>query len=98
MFVILCLLLNRHYDIMRVAQNALLHFEEVSDAASTMVVVRDAFNFRVDELVGMCFVEIRPKRHGIETFSLGSGLFTQRRLVVDVELADFACGMVSPGL
>ncbi|KAI0332934.1 hypothetical protein GY45DRAFT_365739 [Cubamyces sp. BRFM 1775] len=73
-FVILYLLLSRHYDVMRLAQRVLLHFEEVSDAASMMAVVRDAFGFRVQELVG---------------------LFTQRRLLVDVEITDFACGMLS---
>ncbi|KAI0653998.1 hypothetical protein C8Q70DRAFT_1031605 [Cubamyces menziesii] len=73
-FVILYLLLKRHHDIMRVAQRVLLHPQEISHATSTVVVVRDAFVYRVAEL---------------------KALFTQRRLVVDVEIADFACGMLS---
>ena len=51
-FVILYLLLKRHHDIMRVAQRVLLHPQEISHAASTVVDVRDAFVYRVAELKG----------------------------------------------
>ncbi|OSC99819.1 hypothetical protein PYCCODRAFT_1513435 [Trametes coccinea BRFM310] len=73
-FIILWLLLRRHYDIMRTAQKVLLHPEELVEAAASINVLSDAFTLRTQEL---------------------TDLFAQRRLFVNVEMEDFACGMVS---
>ncbi|KAL7277857.1 hypothetical protein ACG7TL_008803 [Trametes sanguinea] len=73
-FIILYLLLRRHYDIMRVGQKVLLHPEELRDAAASVTVIADAFNFRAQDLAAW---------------------FSQRRLIVGIEMEDFACGMYS---
>ncbi|KAL1941413.1 hypothetical protein VTO73DRAFT_7230 [Trametes versicolor] len=53
LFVILYLLLRRHYDIMRLAQTVILHPDELSDAAATVTLVQDAFNYRVQVITGL---------------------------------------------
>ncbi|OJT06672.1 hypothetical protein TRAPUB_2475 [Trametes pubescens] len=50
LFVILYLLLRRHYDVMRLAQTIILHRDELSDAAATITLVQDAFNYRVQHI------------------------------------------------
>lgn len=71
LFVILYLLLRRHYDIMRLAQTVILHPDELSDAAATITLVQDAFNYRVQvvtgtylsyfQLAGQRFILILPR-------------------------------------
>lgn len=48
----LYLLLRRHHDIMRLAQTVILHPDELTDAAATVTLVQDAFNYRVQVITG----------------------------------------------
>ncbi|OJT06673.1 hypothetical protein TRAPUB_2476 [Trametes pubescens] len=73
LFIVLYLLLRRHHDIMAVGKKVILHPKELFDAISAIQLVKDAFDYRAQDLIG---------------------LFTQRRLPVDLELRDFACGML----
>ncbi|EIW54523.1 uncharacterized protein TRAVEDRAFT_74550 [Trametes versicolor FP-101664 SS1] len=73
LFIVLYLLLRRHHDIMAAGKKVILHPKELFDATSAIQLVKDAFDYRAQDLIG---------------------LFTQRRLPVDLELRDFACGML----
>ncbi|KAI0629070.1 hypothetical protein C8Q77DRAFT_1161714 [Trametes polyzona] len=74
LFVILYLILRRHLQIMTLGKKVILNLDELQDAAAVVRLVKDAYDFRAQELVG---------------------LFTQRRLMVTLEMDDFACGMMS---
>ncbi len=56
LFIILYLLLRRHYDIMTIGKRVILHSEELSDAAGAIQLVKDAFDYRAQDLIGMYFL------------------------------------------
>ncbi|KAI0827868.1 hypothetical protein BC628DRAFT_1409435 [Trametes gibbosa] len=74
LFVILYLILRRHCDVMKVGRRVILHPDELADASAVVRLVKDAFDYRAADLVG---------------------LFTQRRLMVDLEVSDYASGMMA---
>ncbi|KAH9856040.1 hypothetical protein C2E23DRAFT_563914 [Lenzites betulinus] len=53
LFVMLYLLLRRHRDIMRLGSSVILHPSEISDAASAIKLVKDAYDFRAGEIRGL---------------------------------------------
>ncbi|KAI0645299.1 hypothetical protein C8Q79DRAFT_1011379 [Trametes meyenii] len=53
LFVILHLVLRRHYDVMRLGRKVILHPEELSDAAAVIVLIKDAYWYRTQVLIGL---------------------------------------------
>ncbi|KAI0759985.1 hypothetical protein BD413DRAFT_266792 [Trametes elegans] len=49
-FVVMYLLLQRHYDVMRAGCEVLLHPGELADAAMSISLVKDAMDYRVEEI------------------------------------------------
>ena len=59
LFTLLYLLLVRHYNIMRAAQQHIIHVDELIAASVSVYMVRDAFEFRRGLLSGMSpFVDL----------------------------------------
>lgn len=94
LFLIIYLLLRRHYDIMRLAQTVILHPDELSDAAATITLVQDAFNYRVQVVTGSYSSSFLLVGQRFILIFDATGLLAQRRLNVHLELGEFACGMV----
>lgn len=93
--MILYLVLRHHLNIVRTTQTYIVHPEELVDAASSLSIIGDALASRRDSLEGVYRGPIRIIALTFECYSLCSALFQQRRLVVSVEVEDFASGMVS---
>ncbi|KAI0665675.1 hypothetical protein C8Q78DRAFT_1063523 [Trametes maxima] len=53
LFVILYLVLRRHYDVMRLGRKVILHPEELSDAAAVITLIKDAHWYRGQVLMGL---------------------------------------------
>lgn len=52
MFIVLYLLLRRHHDIMAAGKKVILHPKELFDATSAIQLVKDAFDYRAQDLIG----------------------------------------------
>ncbi len=53
LFIVLYLLLRRHHDIMAVGKKVILHPKELFDAISAIQLVKDAFDYRAQDLIGI---------------------------------------------
>ncbi|KAI0356357.1 hypothetical protein OH77DRAFT_1503798 [Trametes cingulata] len=71
LFIILYLLLRRHYDVMRAAHKVIIHPAELPDAAAVITLVMDAVRYRVEHLKSVFYQRRLDPHRELEDYACG---------------------------